>query len=240
MISKLWSVIDSVDPGNDNTGMATLLSGPSHPPAAGGPPGQLVVLLHGYGADGNDLIGLAPAFAQALPHAEFVSPNAPERCAIGFGYQWFGLTNLDPTLVKAGVAKSAAMLDAFIEDALKARGLDETQLALIGFSQGTMMSLDRALRVGGAAAVVGFSGMVADPTPRLPPDAKRPPVLLVHGTADTMVPFIRLAEAEDALKAADFPVESFIRPGLGHGIDPEGARRAAAFLAQNLANTGAP
>ena len=89
--------------------MSTLLSGPSSPPAAGGPPRQLVVFLHGYGADGNDLIGLAPFFGQALPHAEFVSPNAPERrCGLGRGYQWFGLSNLDPELVKAGVAKSAA------------------------------------------------------------------------------------------------------------------------------------
>jgi phospholipase/carboxylesterase len=97
-----------------------------------------------------------------------------------------------------------------------------------------MMSLDRALRLGGAAAVVGFSGMVADPAPRLPADAKRPSILLAHGTADPVVPFARLAEADAALKAAGFPVETLIRPGLGHGIDQEGAQRAAAFLARNL------
>jgi phospholipase/carboxylesterase len=215
--------------------MTQLISGPSRPPAAGGSPRQLVVFLHGYGANGNDLIGLAPSFAQALPHAEFVSPDAPEPCANGYGYQWFGLTNLEPALVRAGIEKSAAILDAFINDALKTRGLGIEQLALIGFSQGTMMALDRGLRVGGSAAIVGFSGMVGDPTPRLPADTKRPQVLLVHGTADTMVPFGRLAEAEMALKAGGFPVETFVRPGLGHGIDPEGTHRAAVFVAQALA-----
>jgi phospholipase/carboxylesterase len=214
--------------------MPNMLSGPSRPPAAGGSPRQLVVFLHGYGANGDDLIGLAPSFAQARPHAEFLSPNAPEPTPMGFGYQWFGLTNLDPALVKAGVGKSAARLDAFLDDALATRGLGVEQLALIGFSQGTMMSLDRGLRLGGAAAIVGFSGMVADPAPRLAADAKRPPILLVHGDADTMVPFSRLAEAETVLRAAGFPVETMVRPGLGHGIDPAGILRAAAFLARNL------
>jgi phospholipase/carboxylesterase len=233
--AKLWLAIDSVDAGGEKPVMPTQLTGPARPPAAGGAPRQLVVFLHGYGADGNDLIGLAPLFAQALPHAAFVSPNAPEPTPMGFGYQWFGLTNLDPALIKAGVAKSAALLDAFIADALKTRGLAPEQLALIGFSQGTMMALDRALRLGGAKAIVGFSGMVADPTPRLPPDAERPTILLVHGDADTMVPFARLAEAEHALAAGGFPVETMARPGLGHGIDPEGAQRAAAFLHQAFA-----
>src|SRR5262245_7412631 len=126
--------------------MPTILSGPSHPPAAGGPPRQLVVLLHGYGADGADLIGLAPFFARALPHAEFIAPNAPEPCDMGFGYQWFAIANLDPTLMPDGVRQAAPILDAFIDQALAERGLTPDRLALIGFSQGTMMALDRALR----------------------------------------------------------------------------------------------
>jgi phospholipase/carboxylesterase len=215
--------------------MAQTLSGPSHPPAAGGAPRQLVVLLHGYGADGNDLIGLAPAFARALPNAEFVAPNAPERCAMGFGYQWFGLTNLDPALMLAGVRQARPALDGFIDAALAARGLTTDSLALIGFSQGTMMALDRAMRLADSArAVVGFSGMVTDPSARLPRGAKRPAVLIVHGTADGVVPFSRLAEAEAALKSAEIPVETLARPGLAHGIDPVGVERAARFLASHL------
>jgi len=214
--------------------MITTLSGPSLPPAAGGSPRQLVILLHGYGSDGNDLIGLAPFFAQALPHAEFLAPNAPERTSMGFGYQWFGITSLDPQLMKAGAARAAVTLDAFIADALAARKLNVGQLALIGFSQGSMMALDRALRLGGSKAIVAFSGMVANPEPRLAPDAARPPILLVHGTADAVVPFSRLAEAESVLTKAGFPVETQICPGIGHSIDQAGATRAAQFLARHL------
>jgi phospholipase/carboxylesterase len=213
----------------------TTLSGPSHPPAAGGAPKQLVIFLHGYGADGNDLIGLAPFFAQALPHAEFVAPNAPEPCAMGFGYQWFGIANLDPALMKAGVARAAPILDGFIDQALAARGLTTGELALIGFSQGTMMSLDRALRGGQAAAIVGFSGMVTGVAAPLAPGSTRPPVLLVHGTADPVVPFARLAEAEKTLREGGFSVETLARPGLAHGIDQEGALAAARFLRAHLA-----
>jgi phospholipase/carboxylesterase len=210
------------------------LSGPSREPAAGGAAKHLVVFLHGYGADGNDLIGLAPFFAQALPNAAFVAPNAPERCSMGVGYQWFGITNLDPSMMRAGVRNAAPILDVFLDDALKARGLGYDQLALIGFSQGTMMSLDRTMRRGDAAAVVGFSGMVTDPASALPKDAPHPPVLLVHGTADNIVPFSRLGESEHALETAGFPVETLERPGLAHGIDQEGATRAARFLMAHL------
>jgi phospholipase/carboxylesterase len=210
------------------------LSGPSRAPAAGGAPTQLVIFLHGYGADGNDLIGLAPFFAQALPHAEFLAPNAPERTDMGFGYQWFGISNLNPVLMATGVRKAAPMLDAFIDDALKERNLTYDRLALIGFSQGTMMALDRTMRRGDAAAVVGFSGMVTDPSVSLPKAVRHPPVLLVHGTADPIVPFASLGAAEHALSTAGFPVETLERPGLAHGIDQEGAMRAARFLVAHL------
>lgn len=213
----------------------TKLSGPSRTPVSGGAARQLVVFLHGYGANGDDLIGLSPFFGQALPHAAFVAPNAPEPCGIGGGgYQWFGLTNLNPALIAAGVRGAAPLLDAYIDDALKSRNLTYDQLALIGFSQGTMMSLDRTMRRGDAAAVVGYSGMVADPASGLAKDARHPPVLLVHGTADPIVPFASLGAAEHALSAAGFPVETLARPGLQHGIDQEGATRAAQFLVAHL------
>jgi phospholipase/carboxylesterase len=213
---------------------ASPLSGPSRAPASGAAPRQLVVFLHGYGADGADLIGLAPFFAQMLPDAEFVAPNAPERCSAGFGYQWFGLTNLDPARLAAGVRNAAPVLDAFLDDALKSRSLGYDQLALIGFSQGTMMALDRTMRRGDAAAMVGFSGKAVDSVAILAKDATHPPVLLVHGDADPIVPFASLGEAEHALSTAGFPVETLARPGLAHGIDQEGALRAAQFLKAHL------
>src|ERR1700722_5280698 len=116
----------------------TKLSGPSRAPAGGGAPRQLVIFLHGYGADGNDLIGLAPFFAQALPHAEFLAPNAPERCDMGPGYQWFSRDSFSSDLLPKAVRGVAPVLDAFIDDSLKSRGLTYDNLALIGFSQGTM------------------------------------------------------------------------------------------------------
>jgi phospholipase/carboxylesterase len=215
--------------------MVTLLSGPSQPPAAGGAPQQLVVFLHGYGADGADLLGLSAFFAQALPHAAFVAPNAPEPTSMGFGYQWFGLTSFAPELIAAGIRKSAPLLDAFIDRELAARGLTSARLGIIGFSQGTMMALDRATRLAeSAAAVVGFSGLLSEPAATLPPEAKRAPILLVHGVDDPLVPFPRMEAAEAALKAKGFSVATLARPGIGHGIDPEGATRAAQFLAAHL------
>jgi phospholipase/carboxylesterase len=193
-----------------------------------------VLLLHGYGADGDDLIGLSSFFARALPKAVFVAPNGPERSGAGFGYQWFGLTSLEPSAVAAGVSHAAPVLDAFIDDALASRGLDESQLALVGFSQGTIMALDRAMRRGGAAAIVGFSGLVTR-QPRVEHEgATKSPVLLIHGTADPIVPFTNMGEAEKLLGANGFAVETLTRPGLGHGIDPEGVQRAAAFLATHF------
>ena len=214
--------------------MTTTLSGPVRGPKSGGAPKQLVVFLHGYGADGADLLGLAPFFAETLPHAQFVAPNAPERCAMGFGYQWFGLNNLSAATIAAGVKQAGPALNAYIDDTLKTYGLTYDQLALVGFSQGTMMALDRTLRRGDAAAVVGFSGKVADPACGLAKDAKRPPVLLVHGDSDPVVPYASLGEAEHALTTAGFRVETLTRHRLQHGIDHEGALRAAGFLVMTL------
>jgi phospholipase/carboxylesterase len=210
------------------------LSGPIHKPASGGKPRQLVVLLHGVGADGNDLIGLAPYWAARLPDAEFVSPNGPFPCDMApFGRQWFSLQDRSPAAILAGVRATAPILDAFLDAALAARGLDNRQLALVGFSQGTMMSLYVGLRRAQApAGIVGYSGALvgADALPR--EIRSRPTVLLVHGDADEVVPVHALSGAANGLKAAGVPVEILTRPGLGHGIDEEGLSRGGEFLHQ--------
>ena len=213
------------------------LSGLSQPSLGGGKPRQLVVLLHGYGADGNDLIGLAPHWAQLLPAAEFLSPHAPFPCEMGpFGRQWFSFADRTPETILAGTRAAAAILDAFLDEALAARGLGERDLALAGFSQGTMMALHVALRRPEAVAgVLGYSGALVGAEELGAEIRSRPPVLLVHGDADPVVPYAELKRAETALKAAGVPVTTETRPRLPHSIDDAGLTLGGQFLARCLA-----
>ncbi len=216
--------------------MLMTLSGPSRPPLAGGKPTRLVILLHGLGADGNDLIGLQQYWGRLVPEAEFVSPNAPFPCDMApYGYQWFSVQDRTPPSVLAGARASAPSLDAFIDDALQKRGLDESAAALVGFSQGTMMALFVGLRrARPLAGILGYSGrlIAAD---LLPEELRsRPPVFLVHGTADPLVPFESLAAAETALNGAGVPVETLACVGIEHAIDPEGLERGGRFLREVL------
>jgi phospholipase/carboxylesterase len=209
------------------------LSGPRLPPRQPGPPRQLVVLLHGVGADGNDLIELAPALALRLPHAAFVAPDGPEPCDMApFGRQWFSLRDRRPATLLAGVRASLPVLNSFLDTELRDAGLGPRQLALVGFSQGTMLALYAALRrVPAIAAVVGYSGALLG-AERLPAElVSRPPVFLVHGDADEIVPVQALHAAVQGLQAAEVPVQWAVRRGLGHGIDPATIEHAAAFLA---------
>jgi phospholipase/carboxylesterase len=217
--------------------MMPKLSGPSRPPASGGKPSRLVILLHGLGADGNDLIGLAPHWAPMLPEAEFLSPNAPFPCDMApYGYQWFSSQDRSPAAVLAGVRAAAPTLDAFIDEALAARGLGDGDLALVGFSQGTMMSLFVGLRrAQPAAGIVGFSGRLLAPELLTNELRSRPRILLVHGTEDPLVPYGSLAAAETALTSAGVPVETLTCPGIGHSIDEVGLRRGGHFLKDVLA-----
>jgi len=222
--------------------MASLMSitGPSYGPAAGGTPRQLVFLLHGYGSDGHDLLGLAPHWAQILPHAEFVSPNAPFPCeAAPYGRQWFGFEGRDASMILGEVGTAAAILNGFIDEQLAKRGLDESSAALVGFSQGTMMSLHVApRRAKPVAAVVGFSGRLIAPD-LLPQEIKsRPRILLIHGDADPVVPFPSLREAVNILELVGIEVTAERRPGLAHAIDEEGLELGGHFLAGAFAATG--
>mgnify|MGYP001422084822 CR=1 FL=1 len=219
---------------------ARSLDGPRLAPATGGRARQLVVLLHGYGASGDDLIGLGSQWARRLPDAAFVAPHAPERLeqsAFG-GFQWFGLVSLSPAEMAAGVERAAPALDAFLDSELARHGLTGGRLALVGFSQGTMMALQVGLRrQPGPAAIIGYSGVIAAPE-RLASECRaRPPVLLVHGEDDPVIPATALHMTRVSLAAAAIPVEWHIRPGLGHGIDADGLALGERFLRQTLGDT---
>ena len=219
--------------------MMPRLTGPSRPPASGGKPRRLVILLHGLGADGNDLIGLAPYWARLLPDAEFLSPNAPFPCDMApYGYQWFSSQDRSPEAVLGGVRAVAPILDAFIDEALEERRLESSELALVGFSQGTMMSLFVGLRrAEPVAGIVGFSGRLLAPELLASELRSRPPILLVHGTEDPLVPYSSLAAAETALIEAGVPVETVTSVGIGHSIDDQGLRRGGQFLEIVLSGT---
>lgn len=211
--------------------MAAELDGPRIEPQSGKAK-QLVVFLHGYGADGNDLIEIGRAWQPLLPHAAFVSPHAPEACGQGGGgKQWFNLTFRDPNERWVGANAAAPALDSFLDAELKRRELPPSALALVGFSQGTMMALHVGLRrPKQLAGIVGFSGMLAGPDTLEAEIKSRPPVLLVHGDSDEMLPAVLTQRAARALQDNDVKVAVHIAEGIGHGIDQTGLSHAARFL----------
>jgi phospholipase/carboxylesterase len=225
--------------------MTAKLTGPSLPPKSGAAK-QLVVFLHGYGADGDDLIELGQAWRSLLPDGAFVSPHAHERCAgAPMGRQWFALSaargvddarSADDRLRGAEAARP--VIDAFLDEELARLGLDESRLALCGFSQGAMMALHVGLRRKRApAAIVGFSGLLVGPE-RLPEATARdarglpPPILLIHGDQDPMIPVDAMFIAAEQLAAANLPTQYHLSMGVGHGIDNGGLRHAGLFLAK--------
>ena len=216
----------------------TKLSGPDQPPATGGPARPLVGLLHGWGSDGNDLIGLAPEWARRLPVARFVAPHAPDPCeANPAGRQWFSLTDRNPRAVLQGAAEAAELIDAFLDDELARLALSDDRLALVGFSQGTMLALHVALRRARAcAAVVGYSGALVGAETLAGELRSRPPIFLAHGDADEMIPFSSLAATVEALGALEVPVRWHAARGVGHGIDAESLALGGDFLAEALAD----
>jgi phospholipase/carboxylesterase len=211
--------------------MSIPIDGPRVPPASGRPARSIVILAHGYGSNGEDLISLAPYWRQALPDTLFIAPNAPEPCrdAPG-GYQWWPVWNTDRRM---GARHAAPVLDAFIDAELARHGLAEDRLALVGFSQGTMLSLYAApRRARQVAGVVGYSGMMVEGDEG--ELRTRPPVLLVHGDEDPMIPIAAFHQAEATLERLGFPLASHVSSGLGHSIDIEGLRLGGAFLLRVL------
>ena len=221
--------------------MALPLDGPRLPPAAGGTPRQLVVFLHGYGADGDDLIDLGREWAKLLPHAAFVAPHAPEPCgAAPMGRQWFNLTFRDAGELVRGIKHAAPALDAFLDAELRRHNLPPRALALVGFSQGTMLALGVGLkRAPAPAAIVGYSGALAsvEALPQQPGAA--PAILLVHGDMDEMIPVDAMFMAREQLAQAGVAVEWHVAQGIGHGIDAQGLHLGGAFLKQAFAAASA-
>lgn len=208
--------------------------------AAQGTAKSVVIFVHGYGANGADLMGLADPLAPHLPNTAFYSPDAPETCAgnpMG-GFQWFPIPWLDGSdeeVARAGQKQAAEDLNAFIDTVLEAEGVGPEALALVGFSQGTMMSLNIApRRAAPIAALIGFSGRLLDSEKLEDETVSKMPVLLIHGDADPMVPVQSLPEAADTLVKAGFETYAHVCKGLGHSIDNEGLSLALGFLRDKL------
>lgn len=207
-----------------------------HLPADGATPTSALLLLHGLGADADDLFGIAPLMAKALPHTVFLSPNAPQPCDMApYGRQWFSLLDRSPFNVISGIEASAPVLTQMIADVQAEFALPMNRIALFGFSQGCMMSLYVAPRLPESlGAVVGCSGALMAPE-RLEAELKsRPPILLTHGQMDPVVPYPSMPMAEMALVAAGFDVQTVTRPMMAHGIDDETLDAATHFLQRHI------
>ena len=210
--------------------------------ASSGKADSLVIFLHGYGANGDDLFGLSQPMATQLPNTTFIAPNAPEVCVNNpMGYQWFGIPHMDGTAesaAQASMENSVTLLNAFLDDAEAQTGVPAARTILFGFSQGTMMSLHvgprRAAQLGG---IVGFSGRLLKPENLEAELVTKPPALLIHGDEDPVVPFASMAEAASALSKAGLETYTHTSKGLAHGIDTEGLDLALQFIHGQLNKT---
>ena len=193
---------------------------------------QLVIFVHGYGADGQDLIGLAPYFARHLPDAAFVAPNGPQRCDMSpMGFQWFAISQFDASSRLNGVLEAAPILNQFIDQELENHGLKDENLLLVGFSQGTMMSLHVGLRrERQLAGILGYSGLLAGPELIGDEIKSKPPILLIHGDQDEMLPVQHLHDAVDALGGAGLNLEWHVSQGAGHTIAQDGLELGMEFV----------
>ena len=222
----------------------TSLTGPRFGPVAPGAPRQLVVICHGVGANGQDLIGLAPMLAATLPHAVIAAPDGPEPYDMippgdpNEGRQWFSLKDWRPEVMAAGVRAAQASLDRYLDDTLAELGIPPTEYALAGFSQGAMMALFTGLRRPvPPRAILAYAGMLLAPDELTAEIANRARVLLVHGEEDEVVPAEASSVAAEVLRTLDVPVELMMRPRLGHSIDPEGITAGARVLQEAFAAT---
>jgi phospholipase/carboxylesterase len=201
-------------------------------------PKQLIFLLHGLGSNGQDLISLAPYWQQYAPDALFISPDAPFHCDMvppGYpnSYQWFSLQSRDKDNIQEGIKIAEPILKDFIEQQRKRFDLSYKNIALVGFSQGTMMSLYTAPRLDETiAGVLGYSGALfgEEAITQDPDEFQKMPIRLIHGEADDVVPVAAWHHANEILKAAGYDISGHTTPGLTHSIDEEGIAKGGEFL----------
>jgi len=199
-------------------------------------PKNIVVFLHGVGADKNDLIELAPLFADALPNTLFISPDAPFAFDMApFGRQWFSLQDRDPAVMRQGAEEASGHLNAFLDAVLETYDLPAAKLAVVGFSQGTMTGLYTLIRRDvPVAGFVGYSGMLLAEEATPDQDVDKFPIRLIHGQDDDVVPAVLSQDGAEKLKSWGYDIDAYYQPGLGHGIDPEGIALAKEFLVNKL------
>ena len=200
---------------------------------------SLVIFLHGYGANGNDLLGLAAQLSEHLPDTVFLAPDAPETCSVNpGGFQWFPIPWIDGSTEEEserGLLRATEDLQMFITQSMEEEGLSEAETILIGFSQGTMMALHVGPRmVDSILGIIGFSGRILNPESLLEDCKSKPPTLLIHGDQDDVVPFSSLSTAESTLQECGFEVETHVMEGTGHGISPDGLLACLNFILLQL------
>lgn len=207
-----------------------MLKGPGLLPHSGEKAKKLVVLFHGYGSDGKDLLDLARYWSPLMSDTEFLAPHGPGVCEMhSSGYQWFSLKEFTPSSVRTGLAGVRSFLKDYLLNALVERDLTPMDLAVAGFSQGGMVALDMIFAVPRLRGVICYSGGFYPP-PEMPLPDPCPEILLVHGDADTCVPYISLRESQQYLKKSGIRPRTLTCPGLGHSIDEEGLKAGAQFL----------
>jgi phospholipase/carboxylesterase len=207
---------------------------PDHLISSGAQTHKLIFLLHGYGASGSDLIELAHFWSPSLPDTTFIAPNAPHRCDINYhGYQWFGLKDFDPLNMRAGIEGAAPAIAMFIAEQVKNYNLTLNQVAIVGFSQGAMLALELMYLLPGIAGILAYSGAFYRPL-HLVYEGPFPPVMLVHGTVDQVVPFGSMSLAEKALTKQGVDVTTVTCHGLAHSIDVQGLQRGLDFLQETF------
>ncbi|MDF1750805.1 MAG: dienelactone hydrolase family protein [Alphaproteobacteria bacterium] len=220
----------------------TVLTGPEYAPTNGNKPDRLIIFLHGLGANGDDLISLAPVLSQVFPTAQFLAPNAPDPCDMTpMGLQWFSLQDMNRKQLQSGADAVTPVLHRYLDEQLARFSLTPDRVAIIGFSQGTMLALHAMPKYSGlVAGVLGFSGMLIDPESLADEDIRKPPTLLIHGTEDQVVPAEMSKISGEALKMAGFDTEVAFSKGLGHSIDEPGLRLGIEFLLRAFGDKEVP